>query len=287
MAGVVEFFSGVGGWRYALDGRDRVAAAYDIHPWANATYTLNHGERPRTVDLSSLPAPALAAVTADTWVLSPPCQPFCRMGNRTGLADPRSRAFLHLMDLLDAAPPRHLALENVVGFLGSDAHARLVEILDRHGFHREELSLCASAFGLPNNRPRVYVVASRDPLDHPVPPTLEAPPVAAFLDAPEDASLYLPPAHLRHTPGLDLVEPASRRSACFIGGYGQRFLGSGSFLVTPQGIRRFSPAEVARLLGYPPDFAFPDEVPLVQRYKLLGNGLSLPVARWVLAHLPL
>ena len=62
-------------------------------------------------------------------------------------------------------------------------------------------------------------------------------------------------------------------------------MGSGSFLVTEQGVRRFSPTEVGRLLGLPPTFQFPDGLSLEKRYKLLGNGLSIPVARWVLSHL--
>ena len=75
------------------------------------------------------------------------------------------------------------------------------------------------------------------------------------------------------------------RSACFIGGYGRRFVGSGSFLKTERGVRRFSPAEVARLLGLPEGFRFPEALPLEARYRLLGNGLSIPVAAWVLDHL--
>ena len=62
-------------------------------------------------------------------------------------------------------------------------------------------------------------------------------------------------------------------------------MGSGSFLRTARGIRRFSPAEVARLLGLPARFQFPAGLGLEQRYRLLGNGLSQPVARWVVQQL--
>jgi DNA (cytosine-5)-methyltransferase 1/tRNA (cytosine38-C5)-methyltransferase len=282
---VLELFSGLGGWRYALGGRGTVVAAYDIHPGANATYALNHKQRPLDRNLATLPLAALAGHGADTWMMSPPCQPFCRMGNQSDVQDPRAAPYLRLMEVLDAAPPDHLVLENVVGFLDTRAHAVLLARLDRHGFHRLAFSVCASRFGMPNLRPRTYVVASRQPLRRPALPELQAPALAGFLDAEEDERLYLGPEHLRHTPGLDLVRPEDARSSCFIGGYGQRFTGSGSFLVTPRGIRRFSPGEVARLLGYPGSFRFPEGLSLLQRYKLLGNGLSLPVARWVVGHL--
>ena len=84
---------------------------------------------------------------------------------------------------------------------------------------------------------------------------------------------------------MDFVTPEDRRSTCFIGGYGQRYVGSGSFLRTERGVRRFSPSEVGRLLGLPEGFRFPERVPLEARYRLLGNGLSIPVAAWALDHL--
>lgn len=283
---VLELFSGLGGWRWALQARGTVVAAYDVSEAANATYELNHGDLPRARELAALPLAELAEHRADTWLLSPPCQPFCRMGNHGGLEDRRSRAFRHLMALFPQAPPDHLVLENVVGFLGSDAHTLLSECLRAHGMHQADLEACPSHFGLPNQRPRVFIVASRKPLEAPPAPVCVTRPLANFLDAKEDPELYLRPEVLaRHYPGLDLVQAADLRSACFIGGYGQRFVGSGSFLRTERGVRRFSPAEVARLHGLPKDFRFPAATSLEVRYRLLGNGLALPPATWALQHL--
>lgn len=283
---VLELFSGLGGWRLALGDRGTVAAAYDVSEAANATYALNHGEAPKARELATIPLADLAAAGADTWLLSPPCQPFCRMGNRHGLEDRRCRAFRHLMDLFDQAPPERLVLENVGGFLGSDAHELLAERLRAHGMHRLDLEACPSRFGLPNQRPRVFIVASRKPLAAQPLPDLPPRPLGDFLEAEEDESLYLRPEILaRHRHGMDFVVPEDRRSTCFIGGYGQRFVGSGSFLNTQRGVRRFSPVEVARLLGLPERFRFPAELSLEARYRLLGNGLSIPVAAWALDHL--
>ncbi len=283
---VLELFSGLGGWRQALRSRGTVVAAYDVSEAANATYALNHGDQPKARELATVPLAEVAAQEADTWLMSPPCQPFCRMGSHEGLDDRRSRAFRHLMDLFEEAPPDQLVLENVDGFLGSDAHALLSERIRAEGMHQLDLQACPSRFGLPNRRPRVFIVASRKPLDPRPQPDLAPRLLADFLDAEEDHSLYLGPEILdRHYLGLDLVEPGDRRSACFIGGYGRRFVGSGSFLKTEQGIRRFSPAEVARLLGLPEGFRFPETLSLEARYRLLGNSLSIPVAAWALDHL--
>jgi site-specific DNA-cytosine methylase len=283
---VLELFCGLGGWRFASGERGRVVAAWDVDEAARATYQANHGERPRSRELATVAVEEIAALGADTWVLSPPCQPFCRMGNRHGLADRRSRAFVRLMEVFEAAPPEQLVLENVEGFLGSDAHDLLSERLRRHGMSWREERLCPTRFGIPNRRPRAWIVASRRPLAARTPPEIEPEPLARFLDATEDPALELDPALLaRHLPGLDLVSPGDRRSACFIAGYGQRLVGSGSFLRTARGVRRFSPAEIARLLGLPASFRFPPELSLERRYRLLGNSLSIPVARWVLGAL--
>lgn len=281
----LELFSGLGGWRYALGELGRVCAAFDISPAANATYELNHADRPHARELAAIRPESLLAFDANTWMMSPPCQPFCRMGNGQGLEDLRSRAFLRLMELFEAAPPEHLVLENVEGFLGSDAHDLLAAKLRRHGFHAQEYRLCPTQFGIPNQRPRIFIAASRKPLPRPTPPSQEPGPLAPFLDTEEDPSLYLDSETIRHKPGLDLVRAEARRTACFIGGYGARYVGSGSFLVTERGIRRFSPSEVARLLGLPQGFRFPEGLNPEKRYKLLGNGLSIPVARWVVGQL--
>lgn len=282
----LELFSGLGGWRFALGARGQVVAAYDVSEPANATYALNHGDVPRARELATVPLAELAALGADTWFMSPPCQPFCRMGNHQGLEDRRSRAFRHLMDLFRQAPPDRLVLENVEGFLGSDGHALLTERIRAHGMHQLDLRACPSAFGLPNQRPRVFIVASRHPLK-PLPrPDRPSRPLADHLDDVEDERLYLSAETLaKHRHGLDLVERGDRRSTCFIGGYGQRYVGSGSFLKTPRGVRRFSPSEVARLLGLPESFRFPEHLSLEARYRLLGNGLSIPAAAWALDHL--
>lgn len=284
---ILELFSGLGAWRWAAAGRGAVVAAYDISEAANRTYALNHGERPVARELASVRAGELAAHGADTWLLSPPCQPYCRMGNRGDLADPRSRALLHLVDLLPELRPARLALENVVGFLGSQSHARLAAALERLGYQQRAWRLCPTQFGIPNQRPRVFLLAGITPLGPLEPPQIDPSPLGPFLDREVDPGLFLDAAtRRRHGPGLDLVTAEAQRSTCFIGGYGRKFVGSGSFLESSAGVRRFAPAEVARLLGLPAPLAFPEDVPLELRYKLLGNALSVPVARWVLQAFP-
>jgi site-specific DNA-cytosine methylase len=278
----IEFFSGLGGWRYALEEPGQVISAYDISDIANRAYLHNFGVEPHALELASVPASVIEKSGANTWLMSPPCQPYCKMGKGLDLEDPRSAAFRHLINLIPLAGPKRIILENVEGFLVSNAFALLSERLKSTGMKWCCISLCPTQFGIPNRRPRVYVVADTDE------PRLEKPPfvkpclIAEYLDATEDVSLYLSTETLaRHGSGMDMVTKDSCCSACFIGGYGKRFVGSGSFLKTSKGVRRFSPKEISRLLGYPSEFSFPSGIPLNKQYKLLGNGLNLVVARWV------
>ncbi len=287
----IEFFSGIGGWRFSLEraGIDtQIIHAIDISPQANDTYLANHGHAPLALELASLGKERLKSWKGELWAMSPPCQPFCRMGHQKGLEDPRSKAFLRILELMEACPPDHVLLENVDGFKHSPAHEALAKTFEKLGFQSLTLQACPSQWGIPNQRPRTYIVASRKGLKelNPPPATPIQNTIADFLDTQEDPSLYLSEVQLeKYTKGLDLVSPDSQRSACFIGGYGQRFVGSGSFLKTPKGIRRFSPREIARLLGLPEAFKFPAGISLEKQYKLLGNGLSIPVAAWAAQHL--
>ena len=282
----IEFFSGLGGWHYAVNGLGRVVSAYDISEIANSVYKLNFGDSPIARELATISISEISAPTANTWLMSPPCQPFCRMGKYRDLKDSRAAAFINLMDLLIEARPQRFVLENVEGFLESNSFALLAQRLDDIGLKWRCFKLCPTQFGIPNRRLRVYVAASSNGVEDNILPSIEPCPIANYLDPDEDESLYLSAETIaRHGPGLDLVTPESRRSACFIGGYGKRFVGGGSFLKTQKGVRRFSPGEVSRLMGYPPGFRFLDELPLNKHYKLLGNGLNIVVAKWVLNQL--
>lgn len=281
----LELFSGLGGWRYALADRGQVAAAYDISPAANAVYQLNHGDHPIPRELAHVPGEEILQHHADTWLMSPPCQPFCRMGNQLGLEDPRSQAFLRLMDIFLEAPIHILALENVAGFHGSEAHQLLLARFRAKGFTWVEHLICPTRLGIPNQRPRCFILGSRFPLRLQSRPQIPPQTLETYLDPAEDPALYLAPGEIaKHGPGLDIVRPEERRSACFIGGYGQRYVGSGSFLQTPRGIRRFSPQEISRLLGLP-TLDFPPELKTEKRYKLLGNSLNIQAAQWLLGAL--
>ena len=113
----------------------------------------------------------------------------------------------------------------------------------------------------------------------------------------------------KHAKVLDVVRSDSLVSCCFTSGYHRYCEGTGSVLQT-QGteedfheayrafsdtsdvehlkklqLRYFTPAEIARILGFPSSFTFPDSVTLKQKYKVLGNSLNVTVVSLLICHL--
>ncbi|XP_025252575.1 tRNA (cytosine(38)-C(5))-methyltransferase isoform X5 [Theropithecus gelada] len=126
-----------------------------------------------------------------------------------------------------------------------------------------------------------------------------------FLEDDTDMNQYLlpPKSLLRYALLLDIVQPTCRRSVCFTKGYGSYIEGTGSVLQTAEDVqieniyksltklsqeeqitkllmlklRYFTPKEIANLLGFPPEFGFPENITVKQRYRLLGNSLNVHV----------
>lgn len=92
--------------------------------------------------------------------MSPPCQPYTRQ-HPASENDPRSNALLHLIKSIKKLknPPRYLALENVIGFEESPACTILLDTLDGMGYNFKQFALSPTQFGVPNERPRYYLLA--------------------------------------------------------------------------------------------------------------------------------
>lgn len=114
------------------------------------------------------------------------------------------------------------------------------------------------------------------------------------------------PEHLleRYGVAMDLVGRHHRRCCCFTKNYSRYVKGAGSILcegleqgaeaptddkslaaLRPLRPRYFAPREVARLHGFPEDFAFPPSVGKKKQYELLGNSLSVYVVAELLRYL--
>lgn len=256
--------------------------ALDHDEACHATYTANWPSPALRRNLESV-KPALLA-DADAWWMSPPCQPYTVRGQRRDLDDPRSRSLVHLVELLGRLRPRSLAMENVPGFPGSRAHALLRHALRDGGYHVTELELCPSELGVPMRRPRWYLLADRDGARVPRVERTARPPLRAALDATPDPSLWADEAlATRYAGNLALCDADDDDALAhvFTAAYGVSPVYSGSWLATPTGPRRFSPAEILRLMGFPEGFSLVAPTPR-KAWKLVGNSLSVDAVRCVL-----
>lgn len=249
----------------------------DQSPHARAVFAHWHPDRAvHAWNLAGVSAAALRGF--DGWWMSPPCQPFSVKGAQRDVDDPRSAALARLVDLLPTVRPWAVALENVPPFLGSRAHATLLRALD--GYHVWQGVLCPTDLGIPAARRRAFVVACRAPLVEP-PPTQVAPrSLQSVLDPAPDPTLWLDPALARRH--AHVLPVHADRAECFGSSYGRSLLRSGSYLPTPTGPRRFSPAEISRLYGLPDDWPVSRDV----AWRLVGNSVSVDCVRHVLARLP-
>lgn len=279
---LLELFSGIGAAGLAWGGP--VAAAIDQSPHANLTYAHNHGLVPRAWNLAAITADRLAAFGASRWWLSPPCQPYTVRGARRDLDDPRARPLLRLLPILAELRPPVVAMENVPGFVESTMRGELRAALIGAGYTVRERLLCPSSLGVPMRRQRYYLFARqggdgrhRSDFGAP-PPRSPVRPLADYLDALPAPDLYLPEAEVRgygHSASiLDAADPGAV-ATCFTSAYGRSPVRAGSYVRDAGGVRWFSPEEELRLLGFPPNFVFPDTLPRATRWDLAGNSLSL------------
>jgi DNA (cytosine-5)-methyltransferase 1 len=182
---VVDLFSGAGGLSegFARAGF-RIVAAVDSDPVALQTLWLNH----EALGLDDVIARSVEHLRAselkrklgrqrlDVLVGAPPCQGFSTVGFRSKVArtgyrvlqDERNFLFEYLVHVALALTPRLFLMENVPGMRTArrddlsflDAAARMLE---RGGGYRTGIwKLNATGFGVPQDRTRCFLVASRE-----------------------------------------------------------------------------------------------------------------------------
>ncbi|TXD34290.1 DNA methyltransferase [Lujinxingia vulgaris] len=291
----LELFCGIGGFAAAVQGHANVVGALDLSGHAIEVYRHNfHDHGARQAHLEHLDEAEIFGYEADLWWMSPPCQPYTTRGHQRDLEDHRARSLIRIMALIERQGPAHVAMENVPGFQGSDAHALVLRTLSDAGYEVAERLLCPTELGVPAQRERYYLVASRRGLRPREKREAAAMrPLADFLMAPTDEELgqvVVPEEALaKHGPGMrifDLREEPGRIANTFTGAYGKTWQAAGAYLRMADGrVRRFTPREMLGLMGFSPDFGFPDHVSLRQRYKLIGNSLSVWAMREVLSAL--
>ncbi|XP_034366876.1 tRNA (cytosine(38)-C(5))-methyltransferase isoform X2 [Arvicanthis niloticus] len=162
---VLELYSGIGGMHHALREScipAHVVAAIDVNTVANEVYKHNFPHThllAKTIEGISLEE--FDKLSFNMILMSPPCQPFTRIGLQGDMTDPRTNSFLYLLDILPRLQklPKYILLENVKGFEVSSTRGLLIETLEACGFQYQEFLLSPSSLGIPNSRLRYFLIA--------------------------------------------------------------------------------------------------------------------------------
>jgi len=163
---VGSLFSGCGGLDcgFAQAGYE-LAWANDLNPDACETYRQNLGEiiegDVNDIDLNNLSP-------IDVLTAGFPCQPFSNAGSRRGTSDDRGTLYESTYKFIEHFQPKVVVYENVRGFLSAKGRSgKLIdeitqELFDCYGYYSKFRLVNFSHFGVPQNRLRVILVASKN-----------------------------------------------------------------------------------------------------------------------------
>ena len=159
----VGLFGGIGGFDLALVRLGwNCLGYYEIDKYAVQTYNKNFKTDYKPTDITKLDA---GSVPDHTLLCGGfPCQAFSIAGKRRGFEDTRGTLFFEIMRIARAKRTPYLLLENVKGLLNHDSGKTfevILRTLDECGYDAEWQVLNSKDFGVPQNRERVFIFASR------------------------------------------------------------------------------------------------------------------------------
>lgn len=296
-----DLFAGIGGMRLGLEeafgARAQTVFVSEKDKFARKTYLENFGSDleidPDITLARSSEIPPLDILTAGF-----PCQPFSTDGRRGGLEDARGTLFFDVARILGSHQPRVALLENVIGLLSHDGGRTfgiIRETLQRVGYHVFCSVLNSRDFGVPQNRPRVFIVAFRRDIDSSsfaFPKATDSTRTLADVLEPEASEhLFLSQAYVDWALGYGAQQKAigtnfrSRQvtrecvASCLTttrDAKRQMFRDeSGISTKNRQMFRRLSVRELARLQAFPDSFEIP--VSETQAIKQFGNAVTVSV----------
>jgi DNA (cytosine-5)-methyltransferase 1 len=190
-----------------------------------------------------------------------PCQPFSQAGLKKGFNETRGTLFFDIARIIKEKQPSAFFIENVRGLLNhndGETFATIKKVITKDlGYSFYHKVIFASDFGVPQHRPRLFMVGFRDK--------------KIKFDFPEPQELKITMSDIFGGQAEKKVGYTLR-----VGGRGSNINDRrnwDSYLVNGR-VKRLSPKEGLKMQGFPDDFIFP--VSEVQAMKQLGNSVAVP-----------
>jgi DNA (cytosine-5)-methyltransferase 1 len=209
-----------------------------------------------------------------------PCQDLSQAGRTAGITGARSGLVGEVFRLLKAPPVKDVLLENVPFMLqlaGGHAMEIILRSFEELGYHWAYRVVDARSFGLPQRRQRVFFLAmlEGDPRD------------VLFADdagEPEVVDYGEPVAFgFYWTEGIKGLGWAANAVPTLKGGSTVGVPSPPAVWLPSGEIVTIGLRDAERLQGFPADWTLPAEAVgrRSMRWKLVGNAVSVPVARWL------
>jgi DNA (cytosine-5)-methyltransferase 1 len=259
-------------------------------------------------DMNNIPEKIMsnAISTPDLICGGTPCQAFSFAGWKNGLNDDRGNLTLKFVDIVEAndiqrlkkgLSPSIVFWENVEGVLTDKTNAFGCLVSSLAGFNRvidvrkwpnagviygpkRNIAwrvLDAKFFGVPQQRKRLYLLAGG---------TDFFPENILFEKHINDLQEY-PSTELTFEKDGHHFEVFREYTDCLYSSYGTKWNGNaaaynGSLFIVQDGrIRRLSPLECERLMGFPDNYTNIKGAKKTNRYQAIGNSWAVPVVKWI------
>jgi DNA (cytosine-5)-methyltransferase 1 len=276
---VAGLFAGVGGIELGLRRAGHEAALLcELDTGASAVLAARFPGVPLHADVREL---RRLPRTVDLLTAGFPCQDLSQAGQTRGIAGARSGLVREVFRLLAARPVPWLLLENVPFMLQlarGEALDVIISELERLGYRWAYRVVDSQAFGLPQRRQRVFLVAALDADPRGVLFADEVGPPAAVVAAePRRACGFYWTEGIR---GLGWAED----SVPTLKGGSSVGIPSPPAIVMPGGdIVKPDIRDAERLQGFDADWTLPaaSVVKRGHRWKLVGNAVTVDVAEWI------
>jgi DNA (cytosine-5)-methyltransferase 1 len=235
-----------------------------------------------------------------------PCQAFSLAGWKRGLDDDRGNLTLKFVDIIDTndsirlkdGKPRTVMLwENVEGvlkdktnpfgcflssLLGNSQEIKKVKWPSSGVIHGTERNIAwrvldAKFFGLPQQRKRLYVMAGGKDFF----------PENILFDKFPSVVIDYKKENLQFSKNGHQIEVFRGYTDCIYSAYGTKWNGNAAayngslYVVQNEKIRRLTPLECERLMGFPDDYTKIQKISPTKRYMAIGNSWAVPVIKWI------
>jgi DNA (cytosine-5)-methyltransferase 1 len=168
----IDLFCGAGGLSEGFrQAGFHVLAGQDYDDQAGATFAATHKEAKfiggpiqDVTPQQLLKAAGVKRGEIDVIVGGPPCQGYSVYNHQRGVDDPRAGLFREYLRIVEGIKPRWLVMENVTGITsiaGGNIVREIFEGMGSLGYRVDMKVLKAEEYGVPQERRRVFFIATR------------------------------------------------------------------------------------------------------------------------------